>query len=215
VAVGWRVTVWQRQMSGGRFDMALEYTNRHGDTYYLQAGTTKTGKPKYYFGRKLNGTPLDALPEGYEIYESPEVGQVYARKQRASRISALERELVAQALRREAGLEHFIVDVEDDSLVVYLPGMDLRDADDRLGGIFGLPGSLFAGAKERMIACSHYSKMMRFTLADEEERTFRVERWCFLGSIDNWHFLASAAPLDKQLRKYATHLGKESFYDLM
>ena len=56
--------------------MALEYKNRNGDVYYLQAGRTRTGKPKYYLGRQLTGEPLDAVPEGFEIYESPERGRV-------------------------------------------------------------------------------------------------------------------------------------------
>jgi hypothetical protein len=42
--------------------MALEYTNRRGNTYYLQASATKMGKPKYYCGRKRKGAPRDELP---------------------------------------------------------------------------------------------------------------------------------------------------------
>ena len=35
--------------------MAFEYVNRKDDRYYLQAGKTPTGKPRYYFGRELTG----------------------------------------------------------------------------------------------------------------------------------------------------------------
>ena len=31
-----------------------------------------------------------------------------------------------------------------------------------------------------------YQKMLRFTLDDKGDRTFRVQRWCFKGSIDDW-----------------------------
>ena len=57
--------------------MSVEYVNRKDDTYFLQVRKTKTGKPNYYFGRKLTGIPVDELPEGYEIYENPKDGQVY------------------------------------------------------------------------------------------------------------------------------------------
>ena len=33
---------------------------------------------------------------------------------------------------------------------------------------------------------SMYQKMLRFTLDDKKDRTFRVQRWCFKGSIDDW-----------------------------
>ena len=58
----------------------IEYTSRKGDTYILQAGQTRTGKPRWWFGRKLTGTPVEVLPAGYEIYESPGGGQVFLRK---------------------------------------------------------------------------------------------------------------------------------------
>lgn len=35
--------------------MAYEHRNRCGDVYVLQASQTRTGKPRYYFGRKLTG----------------------------------------------------------------------------------------------------------------------------------------------------------------
>ena len=39
--------------------MAYQHCNRRGDVYLLQAGQTRTGKPRYYFGRKLSGKPVE------------------------------------------------------------------------------------------------------------------------------------------------------------
>ena len=61
----------------------------------------------------------------------------------------------------------------------------------------------------------NYSKMMRFTLLDDSPRRFGAERWCFLGSIDNWLSLNGLKSLNKLLAKYVPHLGKESFFELM
>ena len=108
---------------------AVEYTNRKGDKYYLQVGKTRTGKPRYWFGRKLTGEPVESVPAGFEIYEHPQAGLVFLRKTKPSEISPLEREMLSDGIRRYAALEHFIVDVDGDSLVVYLPSMDDRQAD--------------------------------------------------------------------------------------
>ena len=59
--------------------MPVTYVNRYRDTYYLHAGKTKTGKPRYWFSTKAEGDLVDAIPEGYEVYENRDA-QVYFRK---------------------------------------------------------------------------------------------------------------------------------------
>jgi hypothetical protein len=64
----------------------------------------------------------------------------------------------------------------------------------------------------------NYMKVMRFTLVDEEARTFRVQRWCFRGSIDRWIGLwasRSEGRLSDLVKRFCPHIGKESFYELM
>jgi hypothetical protein len=61
-------------------------------------------------------------------------------------------------------------------------------------------------------------KVMRFTLADEQDRTFRVQRWCIRGSIDDWINLwmsRGEGKLHDLVRKFCPHIGQESFYELM
>ena len=59
--------------------MPVTHVNRKQDTYYLHAGTTKTGKPRYWFSTKAEGDLVNAIPEGYEVYENPDA-RVYLRK---------------------------------------------------------------------------------------------------------------------------------------
>ncbi len=47
-------------------------------------------------------------------------------------------------------------------------------------------------------------KVMRFTLVDEKDRTFRVQRWCFRGSIDRLD-----RPLGVAQRREARRSGQE------
>jgi hypothetical protein len=55
-------------------------------------------------------------------------------------------------------------------------------------------------------------------LVDEKDRTFRVQRWCFRGSIDRWIDLwesGSEGKLSDLVKKFCRHIGQESFYELM
>ena len=59
--------------------MPVTHVNRKRDTYYLHAGTTKTGKPRYWFSKSTEGDLVESIPEGYEVYENPDA-QVFLRK---------------------------------------------------------------------------------------------------------------------------------------
>ena len=59
--------------------MPVSYKNCRGQIYFLHEGTTKTGKPRYFFSMKTDGNLPDMMPEGFEVYERPG-GMVYIRK---------------------------------------------------------------------------------------------------------------------------------------
>jgi hypothetical protein len=200
-------------------ETALHFKNRCGATYYLQEGKTRTGKPKYYAGRKLTGAPLAALPEGHEFYERPDTAQVVIRKIQPSPITELERRQAEEIINRASGLEYCIVAIEGDALVVYTPSTTRADADRLIelvgGGFFGLRSAQADLLREAQFRHSQFTKMLRFTLVDPDNRAYRAERWCFRGSIDDWIDLPGYGSLKKLIEKYAKHLGKDSFYDLM
>jgi hypothetical protein len=195
--------------------MGIEHVNRKGDRYHLQAMPAKGGKLRYSFARKLKGQPVDAVPDGHEVYEEPEDGQVFLRRKLASAILPLEKELVARGIRRRAGLEHFIVDVEKDAIVVYLCDTDADEVVRMISRLSEFPASRGREAAQTLAARSTYGKMMRFELRDTKARTFCVYRWCFMGGIDNWILLDGPETLVELVDKYVGHLGKESFFELM
>lgn len=197
--------------------MVYKHCNRRGDVYLLQAGQTRTGKRRYYFGRKLTGEAVQEVPAGYEVFESPERGQVYLRRRRPTCIAPIEREIVAEGIRRLSNLEHFLVDVEDDCLVVYLPTKRGKEVDDLvcfLAGPQALQAPRFREARDQVIRESRYEKLMRFELLDPQRRLFDVQRWCFRSWCAGWIQLAGPAPLSDLVERYAEHLGEESFYEL-
>lgn len=194
--------------------MGIEYTNRRGEKYYLLQGKTKTGKPKFYVSRKTGGVPVEEMPEGYELYEHPERGLVSVRKIRPSRITAEERRFVEEQTRLLAEIQYFRVDVQDDSLVIWTPATDPAASVALLSRMFG--GFPEGEEAERDWIGNHatYLPMLRFTLADEDERLYSVARWRFRGAIDGWLPLAQPMPLAQQAATYLPHLNRESFYGL-
>jgi hypothetical protein len=191
--------------------MAIEHVNRKGKTYYLHQGKTKTGKPKYFFSMKSDGNLVDTIPEGYEIYENPNA-QVFLRKVRPQIVTPEEVAIVRNGVKRYAKLEHFIIDVKDNRIVVYLCDQNV-DALMELASM-GLGGST-AKMQETLLRSVTYSPMMQFVLEDEKTREFGVERWCFRGSVDDWIMLDSSRDLKALVKKYGAHLGQESFYELI
>jgi hypothetical protein len=195
--------------------MAFEYVNRKNDRYFLQSGTTRSGKIQYYFGRKVTGTPVDKIPDGYEVFENPESGQVLLRKRKATQITPEEREIVADGIRRHAHIESFQIDVSGNSLVVYLPNTDANAVGELLKsiGLSHLP-HVAQSAKDFMLQTSHFTKTMRFQLVNKKERLFNVERWCYRGSIDDWIFLDGPEPLAELVAQYVPKLGTDDFFEL-
>lgn len=194
--------------------MPFQHTNRRGDVYYVQ--TKKRGdKIAYSAARKASGTLLDRLPEGYEIYEKPENAQVFIRKIKPTKILPLERQRVETSIRKLANLEHFIVDVEADSLVVYLTDAEPDAALNIMKSMAAMTADQAQSMKDFMVNRAMYTKMLRFVLMDDKSRAFAAERWCFLGSIDDWYFLAGDRTLAELVEAYVPHLGQESFFELI
>jgi len=197
--------------------MPYEHRNRRGDVYLLQAGKTRTGKRRYYFGRRLSGEPVEEVPAGYEVFESPERGQVYLRKERRTCIAPIEREIVAEGIRCLSNLGHFLVDVEEDCLDVYLPTRNVPEVNQLVCALAG-PDALevprFQEARDQFVRESEYEKALRFELLDCERRLYHVERWCHRRSHDGWMHLAGPSSLSDLVDRYVEHLGEESFYEL-
>ncbi len=186
--------------------MTVTHVNRKRDTYYLHAGKTKTGKPRHWFSTKVDGELVEAIPEGYEIYENPDA-QVFLRKIVPQLVTPAEIAVVKEGLKRFAPGQNCVVDVQGERIVVYHAERIALDLER-----FGIARTELPTLNQR------YMKVMRFTLVDEKRRTFRVQRWCFRGSIDRWIDLyesRSEGKLSDLLKRFCPHIGKESFFELM
>ncbi len=98
--------------------MPITYTNRKGKTYILCKGTTKTGKPRYYFSLEPKGEVMEDIPEGYEIRESVN-GRVSLAKTRPQLITQKERAAVERAIARHPKARNYRLDVKQKQIFVY------------------------------------------------------------------------------------------------
>ena len=197
--------------------MPVTHTNRRGETYHLLQGLTKTGKPKYHVSRKTGPNTVDAIPDGYELFENPVDAIVHVRKIRPTSIIPEELDETKGIIRRVTGKTIFYVLSEGDALVVYWPDRDPEAVSNMLSHIFGasLLGSssdasmIDAGAMVVMKT----SPVLKFVLGNEKKRTFAAQRMCFRGE-GFWLPCSESMALATLVESLSCHLGQESFYEI-
>jgi hypothetical protein len=190
----------------------ITHTNAKGQTFTLYQGTTKTGKPRYYFAMQSEGTLAKAIPAGYEIYENPNA-QVFLRRIPPKIITDEERWAVEEGMRRYATVKDYKVDVRGNALLIYTADQDM----DTLAAIVCNPHASREENARRMTLLRqgiHYSPMLVFQLVDAPRRIFQTQRYCFLGSVDDWIEIGKPGKLPALVKKYVKHLGQDSYVEL-
>jgi hypothetical protein len=99
--------------------MLFTYTTRRGKTYYLHTGPKPGGGVQHYVSTDPKGSVADAVPEGFELYETPN-GQVYLRKKKPARIQPAELALVEGELQKCQPSKHrYLAEVSDDKIIIH------------------------------------------------------------------------------------------------
>jgi len=197
--------------------MPVSYTNRKGVTYTLYRGQTRTGKPRYYFGRpeQGQGEPVTELPPGYMISESVN-GVVSLAKDRPALIQPEEVEAVEAAVQRHPEARRYRVAVKGNRIEVYEQvGPDYNELVSELN----ISGLSRPGLAEELRALeerhARFTPVLRFTLVDPKQRRFGSERMSSLRGSDDWLELhGQTGPVAKLARALIPTLGSEQFYEL-
>jgi hypothetical protein len=196
--------------------MPVSYTNRKGLTYTLYRGQTRTGKPRYYFGRagQGQGEPVTELPPGYTISESVN-GVVSLVKERPALIQPEEVAAIEAAVQQHPEARRYRVAVKGNRIEVYEQiGPDYNALVSELH----LPGLSRPGLAEELRALeerhAQYTPVLRFILLDPTRRRFGAQRWCYLGSIDDWLQLGQTGSVAQLARALIPTLGTDQFYEL-
>ena len=192
----------------------IKYKNCRDDIYYLHEAKTKTGKIKYYFSKKPNGNLAESIPENYEIYENPN-GLVFLRPKSKRIILEEEIRTVEDGIKKYSNLKLFKIDIKKNIIIIYEPLQNVEGLRDTLNSITlssPISNTINYDYLKNIIT---YCPTMRFILINEKERIFTVERMCYCSDKDDWIALCGSDSLDKLVKKYCYHLGRNSFYNLM
>ena len=85
-----------------------------------------------------------------------------------------------------------------------------------ISGSMGLPFAVLAARmRETFDQGARFTPVLRFILADEAQRAFYVERWCYRGSIDDWVDIGAAGELRCLVQQTVPKLGTDAFFELM
>ena len=190
--------------------MPVEYTNKKGKTYYLHQGRTKNQKVRFYFSRKTEGDLINAMPDGYEVYENPN-GGVYIRKTRPRVISDDELAAVENEVRRFSHLRYCKVDVKKGIISIYTPKQNVDRLLDVVRSFSGAGGVDVQRTIGQLVT---YSPELRFVLVDKEARLFQTQRYCYRGSIDDWINIGGSSKLEELVSRYVKHLETDAFFEL-
>ena len=201
----------------GRIKMPVSYTNRKGVTYILYRGQTRTGKPRYYFGRpgQGQGEPVTELPPGFTISESVN-GVVSLAKDPPALIQPEEVAAVEAAVQQHPEARRYRVAVKGNRIEVYEQvGPDYNALVSELH----IPGLSRPGLAEELRALeerhARFTPVLRFTLLDPKQRRFGSERMCYRGSIDGWlELMSTSGSVAELARKLVPTLGTDQFFEL-
>ena len=191
-------------------DMAVTHTNRKGDTYHLTR--RKGSRTQYVFSKKdLYGEAVDSIPNGYEVFEHPN-GQVFLRRQIISEVPDADYRVIEQYMREHFRDELYILERKRREVVIHF-------ADEEPEHLLNMVTAFNAQARPDKLEklrreLLRYSPMMRISY-DSRAGEYTLERYCFLGGIDDWMHLENSTSVKKLVAKYCKHLGEESFFDLI
>lgn len=163
--------------------MPITDTNAKKKTYYLHQGTTKIGKPKYYFSMKCEGTLADSIPEGFEIYEAPDA-RVFLRRIPPKIIWDKEKQVVEDEMRKYSGVQDYKIDIRGNTIEVYTAIQERETFSEMFAAMRPAPSK--AKIAELVTQLMRFSLRMKFVLEDEECRTFVAQCPGFFGWLDDW-----------------------------
>ncbi len=198
--------------------MPVNYTNRKGQIYTLYRGQTKTGKPRYYFGRagQREAESVRELPAGFTISESVN-GVVSLVKDRPSLIMPTEVAAVEEAMKEHPEAHRYRITTKHTFIEIYEQiGPNFDALFSQLQTAFQLDSGLAERLQSEEENYAHYTPVLRFTLLDPRQRWFGAKRMCYRSGVDDWLELRQTGPgpVAELAHELIPTLGTDQFFDL-
>jgi hypothetical protein len=187
--------------------MPITHTNRKGKTYHLHQRTTKTGKASYHFSMKQEGELAEAIPDGFEIYETPN-GQVFLRRIQREIITGDEVDVVKHEVGRHRRLKYHQVEAKGNAITLFEPNQDVEGLSALMREVSGRKDRSSEELLSRFVTVS---PLIRFVLLDEDRRTFIAERYHFSGPVNEWIPCGDSGTLGQVVHTALERLGRNGF----
>lgn len=186
--------------------MPISYTNRKGETYYVRTAKSKNGV-RYYAIKSLPKADeiVNKMPEGFSFYEFPTDARVMLCKTKVSIITDKEFSIVDSAMKKVIEVDDYIIEKKENALILYISDQNIILLKEMW------VGTSEAKLRDILKKFRRYDERMRFIKADDY---FEIQRFCYLGSVDDWITIDAGNDLKKLAEKYCDHIDKESFYEL-
>jgi len=189
----------------GESSTVFEHTNRHGITYYLHAGQTRAGRPRYFVATTSGPGALPAPPDGYQVVENINGVVSVARSRRgAPTISEQDLALVRSALAKQAARGGHQVAVSRGELVIYEP----RGAMSELSELFG---RLAVARSALPPVRTRFEPVLKFV--PQGAGIFTAQRMTYRGD-GGWSHPLRTGTLASLVGELVKHLGRDSFFEL-
>jgi hypothetical protein len=189
---------------------ALEY--RGYDSWGVGVGTGGRVAVEKRAGRI--GESVADLPPGFTISESVN-GVVSLVRDRPSPIQPAEVAAAEAAIHQHPQAHRYRVAAKRDRIEFSeRVGPDYADVLHEIGVIGLARSDLAEGLRDLEERHARFAPVLRLTLVDRERRVFRAERWCYLGSIDDWITLGQTGTAAELARALVPALGTDDFYEL-
>lgn len=187
--------------------MPFQYVTLNGDVYHLKQSVNARGTTLYHLVKNKKGPYLDAMPEGYEIFEDPN-GRLTLRKDGPKLISDDELQLVIDGMRQYSTQPKFLCDRHKKTITIYTCfEMDTAFLAKRLN--LGPVETLLLEARYREFR-PFYDPEMCFVLVDPKERLFSPKRLFINRRLHGMRTIGDSDTLENLIPRYVRILTKHS-----
>lgn len=163
---------------------------------------------------KSEGDLGKAIPEGFEIYENPNA-QVFLRRIPPKLITDQELNTVKDGMEYFSHVDRYMLDVKKETISIFTPVQDISAISEFLRPTVTALGKNHEDIQALLEQTLSFTSDLRFILVDKRTRLFHAQRYCYLGSIDDWIEIGSTDQLEILVKSYVKHIGQDSMYELL
>jgi hypothetical protein len=163
---------------------------------------TKIGNIRFILSRSCENT-IDELPYGFEVYEPANSNPIIRRKFERM-INENEIEIIKKVLNKICKGLDYVINEKEDGIELYV--------DEKYNTKLSVVELTYYMSGIRKNEKVFYEPSFKISRYGNE---YHIDRFCFIGSINDWMYIDKDQNLENLCKKYFIHIKNESYYELM